>query len=171
VPALRTVAFTYDGKEDRILAGINLGQADAWPCWLTRRLVLALLERAPRLVERTLSSAQQTPTEFKHDLIAFEREVALATTASSMRPRDNAHMKDSAASAQLADRLTISAQGDKFRLELRGNRGGTAAGTIKRAELQRILQMLHEEAARASWLSSSAKGASGHEDIAKPVQQ
>jgi hypothetical protein len=161
MPELKTVAFAYDAKEDRILAGINLGQADAWSCWLTRRLVLALLERAPRFVERTSTSAQQTPMEFRHDLVAFEREAALATTASSMRPADNAHMKGSAASAELADRLTISLQCDKFRLELKGNREGAAAGTIKRAQLQRILQMLSEEVTRASWLSPSAKGSSG----------
>jgi hypothetical protein len=171
VPELRTVAFTYDGNEDRILAGINLGEADAWSCWLTRRLVLALLEQAPRFVERTLSSAPQTPTEFKPDLIAFERDVALATTASSMRPTDDAHMKGSAAAAQLAERLTLSVQGDKFRLELMGNRGGTAAGAVKRTELQRILQMLHEQVARASWLGPSAKDASGPADTAKPFRQ
>ena len=174
MPALKTVAFAYDAKEDRILAGINLGQADAWSCWLTRRLVLALLEQVPRFVERTSSSAQQTPMEFRHDLIAFEREAALATTASSMGRTDDAHMKASAASAELADRLTISVQGDKFRLELKGNREGTAAGAIKRAQLQRILQMLYEEVTRASWLSPTAKGSSGHEaevSAAKLLQQ
>ena len=36
--ALRSITFAYRAREDRVLAAVNLGQAEAWSCWLTRRL-------------------------------------------------------------------------------------------------------------------------------------
>jgi hypothetical protein len=55
-------------------------------------------------------------------------------------------------SAELAKQLTISNQGNGFRMELRGEGGGGAAGVLAREELQRILQMLQETAGKAGWL-------------------
>ena len=43
---LKTITFVYAPQEDRIAAAINAGGPDAWSCWLTRRLALAVLERA-----------------------------------------------------------------------------------------------------------------------------
>ena len=43
---LKSVTFVYVPREDRILAAINAGRDDAWSCWLTRRLALAVIERA-----------------------------------------------------------------------------------------------------------------------------
>jgi hypothetical protein len=66
-------------------------------------------------------------------------------------------LKSSATGAELAERLTISNQGDRFRFELHGPSGGGAVGAPTRAELQRILQMLQAEVAKAGWLATPAK--------------
>jgi hypothetical protein len=65
-------------------------------------------------------------------------------------------LQSSAASAELADRMTISQQGEGFRLELYGDRGGQAAGLVARAELQRILRMLEAEVGKAAWITAAA---------------
>jgi hypothetical protein len=44
-------------------------------------------------------------------------------------------------------------------MELRGETGGGAAGMVARAELQRILQMLQTEVAKADWFGMSANSA------------
>ena len=40
---LKNLTFVYVPREDRVLAAINAGQQEAWSCWLTRRLALAVL--------------------------------------------------------------------------------------------------------------------------------
>jgi hypothetical protein len=57
-----------------------------------------------------------------------------------------------ATSAELVDRLSITNYGENFRVELRGLRGGGAAGVLRRVGLQRILQMLEDEVAKAGWV-------------------
>jgi len=42
---------------------------------------------------------------------------------------------------------------------LRGERGGAVAGVVQRAELQRMLQMLRTEVAKAEWIGSSVEAA------------
>jgi hypothetical protein len=66
-------------------------------------------------------------------------------------------LKSSGTAAELVERMTISSQGDKFQMELRGETGGGAAGVVTRAELQRILQMLQIEVAKGDWHGISAK--------------
>lgn len=155
--ALKSVNFSYVAQEDRVLAAINPGNAEAWSCWLTRRLVLALLERAADFLATTSTLVRQAPADLRGELVTFEREAAIAMTAKAMS-RTPAHvLKASATAAELAERLTISSQANGFRLELHGGNGGGAAGLLARAELQRFLQMLHAEVTKAGWLDSPAK--------------
>ena len=155
--ALTSLTFVYVPREDRILAAINAGGADTWSCWLTRRLVLAVLERTTVYPAQRSDLAQRAPAELRGEAIKFEQEVAIAKTAPSMSTTPSAVLETFLASAQLADRLTISPQGSDFRLELRGPGDDGAAAAFKRAELQRMLQMLQVEASRAGWLGAPAK--------------
>src|SRR5215472_12574387 len=139
--ALKTITFLYVPQEDRIAGAINAGHPDAWSCWLTRRLALAVLERATDYIANTSNLAQRAPAEMRGETIAFEREAAIAKTAPAMSQTPPEVLKLSMAAAELADRLTIARQQDAFRLELRGQSGNGAAGAVKREELQRILQM------------------------------
>jgi hypothetical protein len=153
VRALKTVTFLYVVREDRIVAAINAGRPDAWSCWLTRRLTLAVLERATEYLVNTSALAQRTPQEFRDESIAFEREAAIANTAKAMSNTPPDILQSSASAAELAERLTISRQDAGFGLELHGQGENGAAGTVKRAELTRILQMLQGVAAKAGWTS------------------
>jgi len=155
--ALKNVTFVYVPREDRILIAINAGRPDAWSCWLTRRLALALLERATEHVASHSNLAQRAPAELRGDMIAFERDAAIAKTAASMSSTPGAVLTATAAAAGLADRLTIAPHGDGYRLEIQGERDEGAAGVLKRDELQRLLQMLQAEIGKAGWVAAPAK--------------
>ena len=74
---LKTITFVYAPQEDRIAAAINAGHPEAWSCWLTRRLALALPERAAEYLAGTSTLAQRTPAELRRETIAVERESAI----------------------------------------------------------------------------------------------
>jgi hypothetical protein len=159
VRALASITFVYDTKQDRVVAAINPGRAEAWSCWLTRRLVLALLDRAAEFVASSSALAQRAPSSFRGEFAAFEREAAIATTAKSMSKTPDDVLKSSANAAELAARVTIQNQGDKFRLELRGESGDGAGAALSRAEIVRILQMLQSVVAKAGWMAAPAQTA------------
>jgi hypothetical protein len=155
---LTSITFVYVPREDRITVAINAGRPDAWSCWLTRRLALAVLQRATEYLVSTSDLAQRAPAEFRGEAVAFERDAAIAKTAPAMSNTPPAVLKASTDAAELAERLTISREGDAFRLELRGQGEQGAAGSVNRAELQRILQMLHTVVMQANWLAAPATG-------------
>ena len=155
--ALTSVTFVYDLREDRILAAVNAGRPEAWSCWLTRRLSLALLERAAEYVSNTSAWAQRAPADMRSEFVAFERDAAIAKTAGAMSITPADVLKSSTTGSELAERVTIASQGDRFRLELHGQSGRGAAGAPSRAEFQRMLQMLQAEVAKAGWLAVPAK--------------
>jgi hypothetical protein len=157
VRTLVTITFIYEKREDRVLAAMNAGRPDAWSCWLTRRLALAVLTRGAEYLQSTSSMTQQAPADLRGDFIAFEREAAIASTEKSMSKTPDEVLKLSVTGAELADRLVISRQGDRFRLELHGQQDSGAGGVLKRAELQRVLQMLQSEVAKAGWLDTPTK--------------
>jgi hypothetical protein len=159
VKVLKSITFVYEAREDRVLAAINSGKPEAWSCWLTRRLALVLLKRAVNLLASTSALAQRAPADIRGELIAFERDAAIAKTAKAMSHTPADVLKTSGTVAELVQRLTISSQGNNFRMELRGETGGGAVGVVERAELERILQMLQTEVAKADWLGTSAKSA------------
>jgi hypothetical protein len=149
---LINVTFVYVPREDRIMTAINAGRPDAWSCWLTRRLALAVLERTASYLASKSDLAHRAPADFRGEAIAFERDAAIAKTAGAMSVTPPAVLQSSASGAELAERLTISQHGDAFRLELRGLSEQGAAGMVKRDELQRLLQMLLVEVGKAGWL-------------------
>jgi hypothetical protein len=169
---LKTITFFYVPQEDRIAAAINAGQPDAWSCWLTRRLALAVLERASEYLASTSNLARRAPAELRRETIAFEREAAIAKTAPAMSQTASEIVKSSTGAAELAERLTISREQQGFRLELRGQSGNGAAGTLQWEELQRILQMLHGVTAQAAWLVApgAAQPAASAEVSAPPAR-
>jgi hypothetical protein len=169
VRALKSVNFSYVAEQDRILAAINPGHPQAWSCWLTRRLVLVLLERAAEFVASTSPLMRKAPAVVRGEIVAFEREAAMAMTAKAMSATPVDVLKTSALAAELAVRLTISSQADKFRVELRGETGGGATGLFARAELQRLLQMLQAEVVKAGWFATITKSNSRATDETNPT--
>src|SRR3984885_16066448 len=104
---LINITFVYVPREDRIAAAINAGRPDAWSCWLTRRLALALLERGSGYLTTTSELAQQAPADLRGEFAAFEREAAIASTAGAMTKTPSEILKSSANAAEFAERLTI----------------------------------------------------------------
>lgn len=171
--ALKTVTFIYEPREDRIAAAINVGAPDAWSCWLTRRLALALLERASDFVAHTSTMAQHTPSELRNEFIAFERDAAIATTSKAMTITPPEVLKTSVTAAVLADKLQITAERGGFHLELHAQRDDGAAGVLTRPELQRMLQMLQDVVGKAGWLAAPATpqaAATGEAPAAKTLR-
>jgi hypothetical protein len=152
---LQTLAFTYDVPEDRILGIVNLEQDQPWACWLTRRLTLATLHEVGQFVVSTSALTQQAAPEFRAEIGAFEREAAMASTAKAVKNVAFAGRTTCASAARRADRLTITAQADKFRIELYDSNGDAAGAVIGRADLQRILHMLDNEARKAGWIDAA----------------
>lgn len=165
---LKSVTFVYAPKEDRILAVANVGTPGAWSCWLTRRWVLQLLERGAEILARTSSLAQRAPVDIRGAVVAFERDSAIAATAKAISPTPPGVVAASETVAELVERLTIASQGENFRVELRGERGGAVTGVVQRAELQRILQMLQTEVVKANWRGTPVEASAAH-DAEKPL--
>jgi hypothetical protein len=168
--ALKSVTFVYVPQEDRIAAAVNAGGADAWSCWLTRRVALALLARMPEFLDNTSELAKRAPAGLRGEFTAFEREAAIAKTQRAMSVTSPEILKSSASAAELVDRVSIAPHSGNFRLEMYGQSGDGAAGGLSRAELQRILQMLHAVVAKAGWLGSAAPAAAPAESGAKPAR-
>jgi len=170
---LKSINFSYVTAEDRILAAINPGVPEAWSCWLTRRLVLALLDRTSEFLASTSPLVQQVPAAVRGELATFEREAAMASTARSMSTTPPDVLKASKSAAELAEGLKISSEVNGFRVELRGEKAVGAAGLLTRAELQRLLQMLQAEAANAGWFAIPDKSSAATTSEAagpKPVR-
>lgn len=170
---LKSVTFAYDAREDRILAAINPGRPEAWSVWLTRRLVMALLGRSGEFVASASPVVQRAPPDVRPEVVAMEREAAIAKTIPAMSHTPPEVVKSNLASAELALRVTIAHQGERFRMELRSGAGGGADATLTPAEFQRILQMLQREVAKAGWASAppAPQPAPGpQEPPAKPVR-
>jgi hypothetical protein len=171
--ALTTVTFVYEPREDRVAAAINAGRPDDWSCWLTRRLALALLDRASGYLNKTSDLAQQAPAELRREFVAFEREAAMVSTAGAMTKTPTEVLRSSANSAELAERLTISRHDKGFKFELLGQSGEGAAGLLSRAEMQRVLQMLHGVIAKAGWIGVPPQPRPSQPEVAaapKPVR-
>ncbi|HEX4408801.1 MAG TPA: hypothetical protein VH206_08515 [Xanthobacteraceae bacterium] len=156
VHALKTLTFVYVQREDRVMAAVNAGHADAWSCWLTRRLSLAILERAPQYIESKSDLTQRAPANLRAEMASFEREAAIAKTAGAMSVTPPEILQQSANVAGLADRLSITQQGEGFRFELLDLSGNGAAAVFRPTELQRVLQMLQGEVVKAIWVVPAA---------------
>jgi hypothetical protein len=63
-------------------------------------------------------------------------------------------LEASATAAELAERVTLTKQGERLRVELWGDRAGNAIGVVARPELQRIIDMLEVQVEKARWTSS-----------------
>jgi hypothetical protein len=152
---LVNITFSYEAREDRIAATVNAARPDAWSVWLTRRLTLALLQRTPEYLVKTSDLAKRAPLELRPEVAAFERETAMAQTATAVTPTPAHVLKPAIEHAQLLQRLSIVPKDGRFQIELEDQSGGKASGVLTRAELQRILQMLHEAVGKAAWLSTA----------------
>jgi hypothetical protein len=166
---INAIALAYDAAQDRVLAVINPGGVNSWSYWLTRRLIVQLLGRLPAALAATSKVAKQAPVEYRSELATFEREAAIAKTAAAMSKTDNGVLRMNAAAAELAVTVSLEDKGDTLRFILVGERGGQAAGTMSRPDLQRIIYMLEQEVAKAEWIVPAAPPAAAADAPAAPT--
>jgi hypothetical protein len=154
---LKTITFLYNSQEDRILTAINAERPEAWSCWLTRRLVLALFEHKAAFLARTSTLLQRVPTDTRGELASFEHEAAIARTNKAMTRTAVDVLEKGATTAEIANRLTISHHGNAFRVEIIGKSGDGTTAVLAREQIERILQMLQDEVAKSGWLLTPTK--------------
>ena len=154
--ALKSVTPHYDAVEDRILLAINAGQENAWACWLTRHMALGVLGRLNQYLDQTSAMAAKTPLEYRAEVVAMERQVAVAKTQTALSRVEGGQLAPLSAAGELAHELKLTPQGDGFLLSLTGHEGGQAQGTVSRAELQTILLLIEQEVAKAGWREGPA---------------
>ena len=157
--ALKSITFAYDAREDRILAVINPRHPPTWSCWLTRRLVLSLLDNGRQFLARISPLVQRAAPEARREVAAFEREAAVANTAPAMSVTPPEVLKTNVAAAELIHQVALNQQGDRIRMELRGVAGGGSEAGLARAELERVLDMLRAEVVKAAWSAAPAAAA------------
>jgi hypothetical protein len=148
---LNSITLHYDVNEDRLLVALNAGSAGAIGYWLTRRLTLNVIAAANPYLDRMSPVASKTPTALRGELATMEREVALASTQGSVSHTPPTALESAGVSADLAVELNIAGEGQGFRLRFRGRKGSEAAVGCLRAELQRVIHMLEQEALKAGW--------------------
>ncbi len=152
---LKSVAPRYDLGEDRVLLAINAGQDDAWACWLTRRMALGALDRLNQYLKQTSAMVARTPLEYRADVAAMERQVAVAKIQKSITRVPNGQLMTAAADGELATGIRLTPRPKGFLFEISGREGGRAGGLVSRSELQTILLLIEQEASKAGWLPST----------------
>jgi hypothetical protein len=122
-------------------------------------MTLAWLAKSSEFMAKTSSLAKRTSSGSLEELASFEREAALAQTAPSLSPTPPNVLDNSRTSAELLHTVKFDQHGDTFRMEMRGEAERGAAATLTRSELQRIIQMLRETAAKARWIDEQSQTA------------
>lgn len=149
--ASASITLRYDAYEDRLLVAIDAASSKALAFWLTRRLALRFIESANPSLDRISPVAINTPAELRGEVATMEREVALALTEKAVSQTPDTALETVSALAELAVELGIFVEPRGLRLKFRGRTGAEAAVGCSRAELQRILHMLEQEAVKAGW--------------------
>ena len=172
MPVLKTITFAYRALEDRVLAAVNLGHPDAWSCWLTRRLSLALLERAGKLLVEQFSARKSCGSRLPR------RACRIRTGCGNGGDRQG-NVTNSAGCAQcVGARCRARREADNHPARRTfAHRAGRRprwhhdTGLLLRADFQRILRMLEAEVLRGKWVMvTEAPGPAQQTDAPKPAR-
>lgn len=139
--------FNYDHVEDRILLIGNLNNKQPRiDFWLTRKLVLCLLEAAKGLVEKTSEDIANLPEQQKSQMAQFHHEQA----QHELDVEPEAEVE--AQSGGLLYRLDISNQADRYKLIFFDVQDEPLASSIlSYQELHQVLYLLHRGAKALDW--------------------
>ena len=159
---LASLSFHFDAVEDRIrlIGNLDNGQQRT-DFWLTRRLVLRLLDASPKLLQQTSEKVSRTPFEHQSAMAQFEHDVAQQTRP--VRQDTNLIHKDF--QAHLLKRLDISFQKEQYRLSffVADDAQLFAFSVLTRQEMHQILHWMHKGCLQLEWgVSSSLFVLNGH---------
>lgn len=144
--------FKYDHLEDRLLLVGNLkSQESRIDFWLTRKLVLRLLNGVQELLDKTAATIQQVPTEHKSQLAQFHHDQAKSNL--SIEREDQELIPEA---ALLLTRIDISYNHDQYQLTFFSTESDPLAMSILTYdELHQILHLVHKGALTLGWIASS----------------
>ncbi|BBB31266.1 hypothetical protein [Neptunomonas japonica] len=147
---LASLSFYFDVIEDRIrlIGNLDNGQQRV-DFWLTRRLVLKLLEASPTLVKQTSEKISKTPLEHQSAMAQFEHDSA----KQSQSVRQEANLEHNDFKASLLRRLDISFQKGQYRLSFYVGNQDEVFGfsVLTHQEMHQILHWMHKGCLQLDW--------------------
>lgn len=143
--------FKYDQFEDRLLLVGNLkNQESRIDFWLTRKLVLRLLNGVQELVDKTAVVIKQAPTEHKSQLAQFHHDQAKNNLSIE---REDQQLVPKA--AQLLTRIDISYKHEQYQLTFfSAGPDPVAVSVLTYDELHQVLHLIHKGALSLEWGAS-----------------
>ena len=147
---IASVSFYFDQVEDRIRLIGNLDNSEPRAdFWLTRRLVIRLLDLAMELIQKTSSNVSQAPTEHKGAMAQFEHDQAQkAPEAVIAKQEDHSEYH-----ADILRRMDISFKDGRYRLSFFTHEtdDAVAVSTLSYEELHQTLHWLHRGSQYLEW--------------------
>jgi hypothetical protein len=150
---IASVSFYFDQVEDRIRLIGNLDNSDPRAdFWLTRRLVIRLLDMSMELIQKTSSKVNQAPTEHKGAMAQFEHDSAQQKPESVIAKQED----HSAYHADILRRMDISYKDGRYRLSFftHEKEEAVAVSTLNYQELHQTLHWLHKGSQFLEWGAS-----------------
>lgn len=152
---LASLSFHFDAIEDRIrlIGNLDNGQQRV-DFWLTRRLVLRLLEASPKLLQKTSEQVSRTPFEHQSAMVQFEHDEAQL----AQLVRQDTSLSHKEFEATLLRRLDISFQKEQYRLSffVADDAPLFAFSVLSRQEMHQILHWMHKGCLQLDWGVSSS---------------
>lgn len=145
---IASFTFNFDHVEDRILLVGNLDNgSERIDFWLTRKLVLRLLNASGELVKQTSDEVALIPEEHQAELTQFHHE-----TARQSLPVESNDQALHSQSGKLLSRLDISYKSGQYSLKFFSQEeGACAVSALTYAELHQVLYLLHRGALSLEW--------------------
>lgn len=146
---LSSLSFHFDSIEDRIRMIGNLSNdQQRVDFWMTRRLVLRILDASPQLIQKTSVAVSQAPAEHQAAMAQFEHDKAKQEPVE--REKDQDH---STHDAILLRRMDISYREDRFHLVFFIDDGKEpyASSVLTHQEIHQILYWMHKGALGLEW--------------------
>jgi hypothetical protein len=147
---IASVSFYFDQVEDRIRLIGNLDNPDPRAdFWLTRRLVIRLLDLAMELIQKTSTKVSQAPTEHKGAMAQFEHDSAQPKPEQVIAKQED----HSAYKAEILRRMDISYKDGRYRLTFFTHETDdpVAVSTLSYQELHQTLHWLHRGSQFLEW--------------------
>lgn len=146
---MASLSFHFDALEDRIrlIGNLTNGQ-QRMDFWLTRKLVLKVLESSPELMKKTSDVVGKVPVQHQAAMAQFEHEKAQPHKV--QRDEEVSHAGEP---AFLMTRLDISFKEERYQLVffINSEVEAVAFSLLTPNEMHQVLHWLHRGAQQLTW--------------------
>jgi hypothetical protein len=115
-------------------------------------IIASALAQLKSYLDRTSDLVGRTPTEYRSEVAALERQKAVRTGQKSVGRLSGDQAEMPAAYTELATELKLGPRRKGFLLEIIGRDGGQVRGLVSRTELETILSLMEHGALKGGWL-------------------